>query len=446
MSLSSAPLAVPVSPSSSKRSRSRDSSNSAATSSIANTPAANTPSASAPSLVIPQPGSQTSFLPDLDPTPYPAFLRKSRADIRDKFQDLEWRQRDRLQPSNGETEQTSQFLRCVGDDVASRNRYANVDPYQSNRVKLQVPEGHSDYINASPIVLESTKSKKLIKFIATQGPKFESVSHLWRMIWNETASPAVIVMLTKTHETGREKCFPYYPRSTAAPDLKLNAHDEFEDGLAHTLHLSSIHDNDDVSAQVREIDMTTEDGSQSKKVWHLLFEGWPDFAVPEGAHQAALGNLIEFSRVKNDNNTENPRIVHCSAGVGRSGTFIALDWLLQELEEGSLDDPDIEDPIPIVVDKLRDQRMMMVQGEIQYIFLYDVLRERWRERWAKLHPEEAERLGVNTALQEPKPKKAKPNTEIDVSGSDQSGADEDLHAELEAELAGAQLEFEKGKT
>lgn len=202
-----------------------------------------------------------------------------------------------------------------------------------------------------------------------------------------------------------------------------------------------MQENDEVMAQVREIDMNAEDGTESKKIWHLLFEGWPDFAVPEGAHQAALGNLIEFSRSKNADNSVNPRIVHCSAGVGRSGTFIALDWLLQELDEGSLDDPDTEDPIPIVVDKLRDQRMMMVQGEAQYAFLYDVLRERWRERWATLHPGEADRLGISTTIQERRSKKAKPNTE-----SEHAGSDEDLHAELEAELAGNQFDFEKGKT
>lgn len=61
-----------------------------------------------------------------------------------------------------------QWARCVSDEVMGRNRYANVDPYANNRVKLQVPEGHGDYINASPIVLESTKSKTVTKFIATQ--------------------------------------------------------------------------------------------------------------------------------------------------------------------------------------------------------------------------------------------------------------------------------------
>ena len=71
-------------------------------------------------------------------------------------------------PSQPNEEDPSQWAKCTGEEVMNRNRYANVEPYQANRVKLQVPEEYNDYINASPIVLESTKSKTATKFIATQ--------------------------------------------------------------------------------------------------------------------------------------------------------------------------------------------------------------------------------------------------------------------------------------
>jgi protein-tyrosine phosphatase len=271
----------------------------------------------------------------------------------------------------------------------------------------------------------------------TQGPKSDSFSHMWRMVWNETSSPAVIVMLTQTHESGREKCFPYYPHSTSRPDLKINAHDEFEDGLTHDLKLVSLTDNEEARVQVRELDMTTEDGSETKKIWHLLFGGWPDFLVPEDTDRDALLRLVDMSREKNGDNANNPRVIHCSAGVGRSGTFIALDWLLQELAEGSLDEPGNEDPILKVVRTLRDQRMMMVQGEAQFIFLYDVIRDRWRDRWAELHPEEAERLGLD-AVREPKAKRPRSSRQSEVS--EQLEGDEDMHAELETELADSALQ------
>jgi protein-tyrosine phosphatase len=126
---------------------------------------------------------------------------------------------------------------------------------------------------------------------------------------------------------------------------------------------------------------------------------------------------------------------------------------MRELDEGSLDEvPDTEDPIYNVVDCLRKQRMMMVQGEQQYWFLYDVMREKWRERWARAHPEEAERLGIGAVrADEHKAKKAKSGDGDEGELSDapmdeQLAGDEDEHAEVEAELADAETAFEQGKT
>jgi protein-tyrosine phosphatase len=378
------------------------------------------------------------------------------------------RLRDSVQGNNG-SEEVPKWARCFGEDYAIRNRYVNVDPYQCNRVHLQVPEGHFDYINASPIVLTTTKSETELKYIATQGPKADSWSHIWRMIWQENQSPAVIVMLTQTHEANREKCYPYYPQSLSNPDMRINEHDEFQDGFIHNLHLTSYTTDDEARTQVREIDMTTDDGSESRKIWHLLFAGWPDFSVPEGDDRAGMLKLIDISRSKNTDNSTNPRIVHCSAGIGRSGTFIALDWLMQELEEGALDDvPDNEDPILTVVEKLRDQRFGMVQSKVQFQFIYEVLREQWRERWISRHPDEASRLGLASAAatsdcEQPALKRQKSihNSEAAESlqlpllasrppssrGASSSPAPEpDARAQLEAELQEADLEYEKGKT
>jgi protein-tyrosine phosphatase len=273
------------------------------------------------------------------------------------------------------------------------------------------------------------------------------------MIWKENQNPAVVVMLTQTHETGREKCFPYYPQFPSNPDMRINEHDEFEDGFIHNLHLVSLHHDEEARTQVREIDMTTDDESDSRKIWHLLFAGWPDFSAPEGADRAALLKLIDISRDKNGDNATNPRIVHCSAGIGRSGTFIALDWLLQELEEGSLDEtPDNADPVLVVIEKLRDQRAGMVQSKNQFLFLYDALRERWRERWISAHPSEAAKLGISNsptlsdnepALKRQKSMQGGDGTEGFVSDV---ASNPDARAALEAELMDADMTYEKGKT
>jgi protein-tyrosine phosphatase len=270
------------------------------------------------------------------------------------------------------------------------------------------------------------------------------------MVWKENQDPAVVVMLTQTHETGREKCWPYYPQSPSSPDMPINEHDEFQDGFIHNLHLVDLTHDAEARTEVREIDMTSNEGTESRKIWHLLFAGWPDFSAPEGADRAALLKLVDISRAKNGDNTTNPRIVHCSAGIGRSGTFIALDWLLQELEEGALDEtPDNIDPIIAVIEKLRDQRAGMVQSKNQFVFLYDALRERWRDRWIVSHPDEAAKLGLSRT-HTPAPPDTEPALKRQKSTLQNTPSeltnDPSARAALEAELAASDMTYENGKT
>lgn len=161
--------------------------------------------------------------------------------------------------------------------------------------------------------------------------------------------------------------------------------------------------------------------NQSKTIYHYLFKGWADFGKPEGETRLALFELIRQSkRVAG----KTPRIVHCSAGVGRTGTFIALDFIMHEIEQGRLTaqspektqfsesdtststdtwgksgPPKVKTPtggefpsgeenqslkddlIYDVVNKLREQRMMMVMNEIQYAFIYEAIREIFLEKY-----------------------------------------------------------------
>lgn len=214
-----------------------------------------------------------------------------------------------------------------------------------------------------------------------QGPKENTHSHIWRMIWHECESPAVIVMLTQLYEAGREKCFQYFPDSPESPQMVVNEHDEFGDNLVFEIKVLSISEDEGSRSTVRELEIKDRASGETKKVWHILWSVWPDFGVPEGAHKHLLANLIPLSREKNASEN-NPRIVHCSAGVGRSGTFIALDHLTSELAEGALDEvPEGKDPIDETVDYLRTQRMMMVQQDSQFALIYETLREKWIDRW-----------------------------------------------------------------
>lgn len=134
-------------------------------------------------------------------------------------------------------------------------------------------------------------------------------------------------------------------------------------------------------------------------VRHYLFDGWPDFGRPEGKDRKALMRLMRVSQIEAG---DSPRIVHDSAGVGRTGTFIALDFLLGLLESGALSQPADrtfsdsglieeeegssdaelrEDRVFRVVNTLREQRMMMVMNELQYGFIYEVVRDAFLEKY-----------------------------------------------------------------
>ncbi|KAI9738226.1 MAG: hypothetical protein M1834_008724 [Cirrosporium novae-zelandiae] len=303
----------------------------------------------------------------------PTFLQLSQNQIHAKYEDLEWRQRARLLEGLISDDPLSQWAQENSDEVKERNRYRDVQAWANCRIHLQVPDGHCDYINASPILLSSQSGKTESRFIATQGPKESHFSHLWRMVWHETAGVAVIVMLTQTEESGREKCFQYFPMDEEQDTLEVNGHDEFGDGIIFTIKLLESEYNEAARSTIRKISLTV--GDETREIWHFLFCGWPDFGVPENEDRIALLELIRLS-AKRNTNPENPRIIHCSAGVGRSGTFIALDYLLDELRAGSIAKTEGEaDPIFDTVDALREQRMMMVQSEPQYQFIYDVLKE-----------------------------------------------------------------------
>jgi protein-tyrosine phosphatase len=149
-----------------------------------------------------------------------------------------------------------------GPHLRLLDRYVNIQPWQNNRVKLRVPEGEVDYINASPIVLHPTTRRRgtatpagqdgaadkgdgaeeeLHRYIAMQGPKQTSQDHVWRMVVEQLDSPGVIVMLTETHEAGQEKCWQYFPREVGEK-LEINPTDEFGDGLTGSVTCEGLED------------------------------------------------------------------------------------------------------------------------------------------------------------------------------------------------------------
>ena len=288
---------------------------------------------------------------------------------------------------------------------AALDRYSNIYPWMNNRVKLSVPEGISDYINASPITLVSTaanpstlKSSIRDKYICMQGPKKETVSHVWHMVWHECSvplesSPAVVIMLSPTHvpmpgDSSQlyEKCYQYFPADENSPPMLINEHNELGEEFKGTLRFVSREpDTPGSQIEIRQLLMSVEGEEDEKPIWHFLYPNWPDYGALQEEDIESLLELMQFSRERNGKG-ENPRIIHCSAGVGRTGTFVALEFLLGELHGGAWEGWDHgekagSDPIFDTVNQLRMQRKTMVQAYEQFSFLYEILKKIWDEKY-----------------------------------------------------------------
>ncbi|KAG9231440.1 protein-tyrosine phosphatase-like protein [Amylocarpus encephaloides] len=328
----------------------------------------------------------------------PAFLQLEDAETREKYDELVRLENERLARGNDDPD----WGHLDPDPVL--DRYNNIHPWANNRIKLRVPEGVNDYINASPVALLSTSSKQSTvkkgiqnKYICMQGPKKETVGHVWHMLWHELStpyksSPAIIIMLSPTHGPNpadptklMEKCFPYFP---VDENVEFNINETNELGEEFKGKISFVSREPGIpgtSIEVRRFQMTVEGEDEEKPIWHYLYPNWPDFGALEDENVASILALMEISRKANGGG-ENPRLVHCSAGVGRTGTFVALEFLVSELHGGSWEGWEKEhagqDPVFEAVNQLREQRRTMVQAYEQYAFIYEVLRKLWEEKYA----------------------------------------------------------------
>ncbi|XP_053806942.1 receptor-type tyrosine-protein phosphatase C isoform X2 [Vidua chalybeata] len=233
----------------------------------------------------------------------------------------------------------------------NKNRYIDILPYDHNRVELSEMPGDpgSDYINASYI--DGFKEPR--KYIAAQGPKDETTDDFWRMIWEQKAT--IIVMVTRCEEGKRNKCAQYWPsmeNGTATYGdiiVKIYESKTCPDYVIQKLHITNGRER-----------------TAGRDVTHIQFTSWPDHGVPEDPHL-----LLKLRRRVNtlSNFFSGPIVVHCSAGVGRTGTYIGIDAMLEGLDaEGRVD-------VYGYIVKLRRQRCLMVQVESQYILIHQALVE-----------------------------------------------------------------------
>uniref|UniRef100_A0A8C4SC66 Receptor-type tyrosine-protein phosphatase n=1 Tax=Erpetoichthys calabaricus TaxID=27687 RepID=A0A8C4SC66_ERPCA len=237
------------------------------------------------------------------------------------------------------------------EENKEKNRYPNILPYDHSRVVLSQTDGVpcSDYINASYI--DGYKEKN--KFIAAQGPKQETVADFWKMIWEQKC--VTIVMLTNLKERKEEKCHQYWPDQGCWTYGNTRvAVEDFTVLVDYTIRKFCVQ-------------YQASDGTKSCRcVTQLHFTSWPDFGVPF----TPIGMLKFLKKVKMVNPSfSGPIVVHCSAGVGRTGTFIVIDAMIDMMHT--------EQKIDVFgfISRIRDQRSQLVQTDMQYSFIYQALLE-----------------------------------------------------------------------
>eukprot|EP00058_Branchiostoma_floridae_P025608 XP_002611098.1 hypothetical protein BRAFLDRAFT_206063 [Branchiostoma floridae] len=215
----------------------------------------------------------------------------------------------------------------------------------------------SGYIHASYI--DGYREER--KYIAAQGPMDNTIDDFWRMIW-ETGSTA-IVMVTNLEEKGKKKCSQYWPDSGE----QLYAADSEDGGITVTL-AETVPMVDYVTRVllIRKVWIWPDGDMKSRKVSHFHFTGWPDFGLP----RSPMG-LLKFRKTVTSTLTADSRpiVVHCSAGVGRTGTFITIDAMLDMIKE--------EQKVDVFgfVSEMRQNRSNMVQTAAQYVFIFKALLE-----------------------------------------------------------------------
>jgi len=264
---------------------------------------------------------------------------------------------------------TATFSTALLLENVYRNRFRNILPYDDNRVRL-VPtkDNKTGYINASYIIMRTENMSQY--YIAAQGPLAHTVIDFWQMIKENSIS--LIVMVTDLVEGDQEKCYPYYPLSS---DQGKNVVKFGEFEIQCNFSIVSC------TYVTSSLTMRQSDGS-THSVYHIRYTDWPDHTCPQDVQgflsflegidaiyrlNAREGSSLLRKKSKTASSTFNtPVLVHCSAGVGRSGVVILCDFLLRSL------DFSIEIEVPKVLCDLRFQRMRSVQNLDQYRFIYNV--------------------------------------------------------------------------
>lgn len=230
----------------------------------------------------------------------------------------------------------------------NRNRYRDVSPFDHSRISLQLLT--NDYINASLISVEEAQRN----YILTQGPLPNTCGHFWEMVWEQRSRG--VVMLNRVIEKGSVKCAQYWP------------HREEKDAIFEDTNFKLTLVSEDIKSYytVRQLELENLSTQETREILHFHYTTWPDFGVPESP-ASFLNFLFKVRESGCLNSDQGPVVVHCSAGIGRSGTFCLVDTclLLMSIRK---------DPSSVrirdVLLEMRRYRMGLIQTADQLRFSY----------------------------------------------------------------------------
>ncbi|XP_060081941.1 tyrosine-protein phosphatase non-receptor type 14-like [Ylistrum balloti] len=241
----------------------------------------------------------------------------------------------------------------------SRNRFRDVLPYDATRVKINPRKDNpSGYINASHVKLPV--DDRVWWYIATQAPMSNTAVDFWQMVWEQEVD--VIAMLTAVVELGKRKCYEYWPQEIG-PEHKI---------IFGQFEVTLMFCNDSLCYVTNRISVVHLPTKKERQLWHLQYTDWPDHGCPEDMY-GFLGFLDEVESVQRLAESEEgsgkklPILVHCSAGVGRTGVVIltqVMKWCLEHNHDIDLQK---------ALGSIRQQRMYLVQTVGQYNFIHKTL-------------------------------------------------------------------------
>ncbi|XP_044760650.1 tyrosine-protein phosphatase non-receptor type 4 [Coccinella septempunctata] len=251
----------------------------------------------------------------------------------------------------------------------NKNRYRDISPYDTTRVILK-NDINGDYINANYVNMTINGTEMVNRYIATQGPLQSTTDDFWQMIFEEKCT--LIIMLTTLVERGRTKCHKYWPSVGECLTVQNTT-------------VKCIKEETDLTGSVvyRDFILTDGDTEELREIKHIQYVVWPDHGVP-----ASPSEFLSFTDiVREARKGDAPVVVHCSAGIGRTGVLILMDTALCLIEN--------EEPVyPLeIVKVMREQRAMMIQNASQYRFACECVYAAFMRRALQSKKEEVEENG-----------------------------------------------------